>query len=226
MKKLGEEGRVLLGLSVGWDHDANRGSVATPTTLSALQTTTGFKKYKVLIHPKIALEGQGKGLHGEKTASMHNEMIRVSKLIANKYQRGRRLLYGTHGIFDDDDGSYVNKFYIALKDNFSYDNIQALPNKKGKIIDTSEGFIKLSKGFGVEARDEMWQNHVNNGNILIDKANTELCFWLKHVPLKSPEICRREDKRGKWGTRLKDISNSAEYGWWPWRAFFLNPLLW
>lgn len=220
-KLLAEKGRELLGYSIGWDHDANRGPVGTPVTLSATRapynrfTKEGgeYNNIKVIIHEQIEIEGYGKGAMGANTAYYHELMIEASKNSFTKYTKNRELEYGTYAVFDDDDGSYISKMVNGLLPHgFSW--VDTLENKNGKIH---------TGGFGVASRDDYWSSHVDLKNIIIDEKNTKLVEWLKQVPKvisASGEVKR--STKGKWGSRLKDISNSAEYGWWPWRAFLMD----
>lgn len=218
---LKEEGRKLLGFSIGWDHDANRGPVGTPVTLSAKRSRynqfTGeggdYVDYKIMIHPQILIEGYGKGKAGANTAYYHELMIEASKNAIEKYTKLRDLEFGTFAVFDDDDGSYVNKMSQGLF-NEGYDWVDSLENKNGKIE---------TGGFGTESRDDYWGTHVDLENIIVDKKNTGLVEWLKQVPkTETPSGGNKRSTKGKWGKRFKDISNSAEYGWWPFRWILMQ----
>ncbi len=221
-KLLKEEGRRVLAFSVGWDHDANRGPVATPVTYSAiaynkgtpLQPVLGYRDPKVMIHEQVCIEGYGKGDRGQNTKRYHDMMIQISGDLYKKYVT--KDTANTFAIFDDDDGSYLA--HIAndiIKCGFTF--VSALPNKNGRI---------MTDGFGVPDRDEVWQNGVDVEDIIVDDNNELLKDWLKMVP-RTTSASNGDVKRsvkGKWGTRRKDISNSAEYGWWPFRKLLFRGL--
>lgn len=220
--KLHEPGRQMLGFSIGWDHDANRGPVGTPATLSAKVRNVGtpfdpeyeYYDYKVLLHPQIIIEGYGKGQMGQNTALYHEMMLQESISAKNHYCQGKEFFpYGINAVFDDDDGSYVSKLAKPLlMSGFTY--ADALENKNGQIE---------TGGFGVVSRDKIWESAVDYEDIMVDRYNKMLMDWLKQVP--RVETSSGETKRsvkGKWGERYKDISNSAEYAWWVWRYLLLS----
>lgn len=140
---------------MGWDHDANRGPVGTPVTLSAIpvqggnmfEPVTYYKDVKLLIHDgtPYQIEGYGKGDNGHNTAIYHKQMIELSRKAYEKYVgvNGRELEYGKSIIFDDDDGSYTYKLERPLRE-IGYRSVSILPNKNGKIE---------TGGFGVPSRD-------------------------------------------------------------------------
>lgn len=220
-KLIKEPGRETLGFSIGWDHDANRGPVGTPVTFSGKRAPYnhftgeggGMGDYKIMIHPQIIIPGYGKGVNGQNTAMYHEQMIAASKASYDKYVKYKQLPYGANAVFDDDDGSYVSKMSYNLLP-YGYDWVDSLENKNGKIE---------SGGFGVSSRDDHWGTHVDLGNMIIDEGNEMLVEWLKQVPrTESMNGDVKRSVKGKWGTRMKDISNSAEYGWWPFRFHMLN----
>lgn len=221
-KKLKERGRKLLGFCVAWDHDANRGPVATPVTLSAIPKNVGnpfdpeweYTEPKILIHPQVEIDGYGKGKAGEKTRLYHELMIKTSKELITKYVGvgSTRLEYGKWAIFDDDDGSYIGHIAEYFTE-MGFDDADALPNKNGKIEDG---------GFGVIARDNIWEVGIDLEEILIDSKNQLLVDFFKQVPATiTPAGEKKRSTQGKWGARYKDVSNSAEYAWYPFRM-----LLW
>lgn len=220
-KKISEPGRRILGFSMGWDHDANRGPVGTPCTISAIPINVGspmnpvveYTDIRFMIHEQIELEGYGKGEMGVNTKFYHEQMIEVSKQMYKKYVGKRNLELGSFAVFDDDDGSYVSKMADALIE-FGYQWVDALENKNGKIE---------TGGFGVVSRDKMWEISVDLGSLLIDNANDKLVDWLKQVPFADTTTGeKKRSVKGKWGKRYKDISNSAEYAWWPFRFHMMQ----
>lgn len=212
---LKEDGRELLAFSVAWDHDANRGPVATPCTLSAIKYNAGnpfepiiaYKDYKVLIHPQVLIEGYGKGTMGQNTAIYHKQMVEVSAELYKKYV-GKNNGVETFATFDDDDGSYVSHIGQSIVD-IGYNYVDALKNKNGMIE---------NEGFGVISRDKIWQSCIDVNDIMVDEQNVLLCDWLKTCPsVVNPAGEKKRSTEGKWGKRYKDVSNSAEYAWWPFR---------
>ncbi len=216
--KLKEPGREVLGFSMGWDHDANRGPYGTPATISAVKYNAGnpfepnykYTDWKVMIHPQVAIEGYGKGQAGENTELYHRQMIDISKSLKQKYVGNKKSLgLGICAVFDDDDGSYINKINKELiEDGYMY--ADAIESKNGKIE---------TGGYGTESRDKMWEVGIDLQNILIDQSNTETIKYLKSVPI---EKSGKRSAKGKFGKRLKDAINSAEYAIWVWRSQLFN----
>lgn len=218
-EKLKEEGRKVMGFSVGWDHDANRGPYSTPCTLSAVAYNAGnsieprleYRDWKVMLHPSVAIEGYGKGTADQSNTKIyHKQMIDITKKLKDKYVGGKRHLeHGISAIFDDDDGSYVYKMNEDLID-YGFEFVDALENKNGKIE---------TGGFGTVSRDKMWELGIDLGDILIDERNKDIIKFLKEVPV---EKTGTRSVKGKFGKRLKDAINSAEYAWWVFRMILLQ----
>lgn len=212
-KIINEHGRHVIAFSMGWDHDANRGPVGTPCTLSGIRYNDGtpfdpiwkIRDMKVCIHPQVEIEGYGKGDAGANTKRYHDMMIDISREQWKEYGRNADV---TFAIFDDDDGSYVSHIAQDFRD-IGYHNINILENKNGKIE---------TNGFGVVSRDKLWQQAIDIDDIIVDQVNTMLVDWLKQVPrMQGADGTTKRMTKEKWGRRYKDISNSAEYAWWPFR---------
>lgn len=220
-KILAEERRQLLGFSVGWDHDANRGPVATPTTMSGKIINVGnafepkyeYRDVKWLVHEQIPMEGYGKGKGGSNTLLYHQWMLEISKDLYDQYVGNKRLKFGSHVIFDDDDGSYASKLIPELAE-YGYNDPDIIENKNGTIE---------NGGYGTVARDKLYMTAIDLDEIIIDKNNEMLVEWFKQVP--TDVGANGEKKRstsGQWGKRYKDMSNSLDYAIWPWRYMILT----
>lgn len=226
-EKLKEEGRVIMGLSVAWDHDANRGPVGTPATKSGIRYVTGrgsdmryaYRDLQYMVHPQVTIDGYGKGESGENTKLYHDMMVEASKILYDKYigrfsrENGFRVdreAIEAIAIFDDDDGSYVYRMAERLGGNGYFDYVVPLENKNGEIA---------SGGYSTAQRDRfIWQNPIDYGLVQIDKTNDMLVDWFRNVPKAyNMDGTPKHSTEGKWKKRYKDISDSAAYSLWPWR---------
>lgn len=119
-----------------------------------------------MIHPQVEIQGYGKGARGTNTKLYHEMMIDRTRELYTKYVGlpSKGLKYGKFAIFDDDDGSYIGHiadYFI----NMGFDDADALENKNGKF---EKG------GFGVAARDDMWQFGIDANKVMIDESNVDL----------------------------------------------------
>lgn len=209
--------RVVLGLSIGWDHDANRGPVGTPTLITGIpyrgydendNYVYHYKDIMVHIEPQELIQGYGSGQQGELTEQYHNDMIRISDNVYDKYFDKVHTILGTTAVFDDDDGSYLKKMVNSLEKK--YDEIyKAKKHGKSDEISTSTGF----RGWQVSSRDNLYQLLLETGSMRIHESNTGLLDWFKMVPNDTDgNGDKKRSTEGIWGTRMKDLSNSCDYG--------------
>lgn len=219
--------RVIYGMSIGWDHDANRGPVGTPVILSGLDKWTrhGLNEREreivdltLTVAPQILIEGFGKGKQGENTKYYHEIMRDETEKVFDKYLNGdfkKDISINSQAVFDDDSGSYVNKFaeWLSEKGIFAY----PVPAKNGK--------VESPTGYGRESREEMVEPDIDIGGIVFDKSNTMLLKWFKMVPATLTKEGTKSFTKGIWSSRLKDVSDSFFYGLIPFKLHIINGVL-
>lgn len=211
-KKLKEPGRRILLFSIGIDYDANRGPVLTPFTISAVflkDNPFGEWKatdYKGLIHEQLPIQGYGRGPGGAHNKIYQEQIIDGAKFLYNKYvnEHDTSLIDAKQVWVDDDAGTFVPNIDQQLFD-IGFWTVDIV-KKHGDIE---------SGGFGINSRDQMMQRAIDAKDIEVDRRNKDFIYFLKNVPVVvTPGGTRTRTKKGRWGTRFKDLYDSSCYAFY------------
>lgn len=194
-----EEGRKVLGFSIGVDIDVDRRLTLTPSMISAVKYNAGnpfqpnykWRDHKISIHPHRIINAYGKGENGKNTRIYKAGLLQTIPKIIEDY---KDVLEGIpiQVVVDDNGGTWADALTV-LKDSGIVDNLQTA-DKNGAI-------------HGIPARQDRWQVGLEGEHIMIDEHNKEMFEFLYGVK-KDKKGTRIE--KGKY-EKLADFINSAEY---------------
>lgn len=207
-----EEGREVLGISIGVDVDVDRRFSLVPAMISARRVNVGnpfnqkwkWTDHKITVHPVRQIIAYGKGDNGRNTRIYKAQLLELLPKIIEDYSdviidgKTKKLV-----TIDDNGGTWADALTPLVDENIFHG------------LNTAD---KIGKINGILSRQARWQVGLDGDIIKVDRKNHEIFEFLTGVK-KDAKGVRIE--KGKY-EKLADPVNGAEYAMIPYISAILS----